>query len=238
VLAFVLVGTIWAPSAHGSVAGQSRTPIRAANGWKHEVIDPGPVVYPKLVYVIGSPVGVQNIRGLKARGGGATTITSAGVGEKGVGDTALILDLGANVGGYVEIGVRASNGTPIRLGYSELPEYLTPRGIQRTDRHPASATTPTAEPTSSRPPRRRSSAPPRSEKRSASSLCSSRAPGPRRSTTSASTPSTSDRALPDTAVPSCPATIGSTASGTRAPTHLLSTRSGTCARDIRPSRRW
>ena len=61
-------------------------------------------------------------------GGGATTITSAGVGEKGVGDTALILDLGVNVGGYVEIGVRASNGTPIRLGYSELPEYLTPRG--------------------------------------------------------------------------------------------------------------
>lgn len=124
----MLLGTVLAPSANGSVRGQSRAPIPASPGWKAYVVDPGPVVYPKVVYAIGSPAGVQNTRGLKARGGGATTITSAGVGEKGVGDTALILDLGVNVGGYVEIGVRASNGTPIRLGYSELPEYLTPKG--------------------------------------------------------------------------------------------------------------
>ena len=30
-----------------------------------------------------------------------------------------MLDLGVNVGGYVEIGIRASDGTPIRLGYAE-----------------------------------------------------------------------------------------------------------------------
>ena len=70
----------------------------------------------------------QNPRGLKAPGGGATTITSTGVNEKGVGSTALVLDLGVNVGGYVEIGVRGSNGTPIRLGYSEFLDYLTPKG--------------------------------------------------------------------------------------------------------------
>ena len=96
--------------------------------WKHYVIDPGNVVYPKAVYVVGAPANVQNPRGLKAPGGGATTITSTGVNEKGVGSTALVLDLGVNVGGYVEIGVTGSNGTPIRLGYSEFLDYLTPRG--------------------------------------------------------------------------------------------------------------
>jgi alpha-L-rhamnosidase len=128
VFGFVLLGAIWASTADGSVRGLSKAPIPASSGWKAYVIDPGPVVYPKAVYVIGSPAGVQNTRGLKARGGGATTITSAGVGEKGVGDTALMLDLGVNVGGFVEIGIRASNGTPVRLGYSELPEYMTPKG--------------------------------------------------------------------------------------------------------------
>ena len=37
-----------------------------------------------------------------------------------MGSPALVLDLGVNVGGYVEIGIRSSNGAPIRLGYSEL----------------------------------------------------------------------------------------------------------------------
>ncbi len=92
------------------------------------MIDPGKLVYPKAVFADGAPTGVQNLRGLKARGGGATTITSSGVTASGVGSSALVLDLGVNVGGYVEIGIRASNGTPIRLGYSELFHYLTPRG--------------------------------------------------------------------------------------------------------------
>jgi alpha-L-rhamnosidase len=93
------------------------------------VIDPGKLVYPKAVYVLnGSPTNIQNTPGLKAPGGGATTIVSSGLNEKGVGDPALLLDLGHNVGGYVEIGITASNGTPIRLGYSELLDYLTPQG--------------------------------------------------------------------------------------------------------------
>jgi alpha-L-rhamnosidase len=116
--------------AHGAGTKGKRSsgPIPASSAWKRYVIDPGNVVYPRAVFVVGEPGSVRNTRGLKARGGGATTITSTGVGEKGVGTTALIIDLGVNVGGYVEIGVSGSDGTPIRLGYSEVLDYLTPRG--------------------------------------------------------------------------------------------------------------
>ena len=130
VLALVLVGGVMPAVANGahSVRKESRAPIPPSSAWKRYVIDPGNVVYPKAVYAIGSPAGVQNAPGLKASGGGATTITSGGLDAKGVGDTALVLDLGENVGGYVEIGIRSSSGTPVRLGYAELLDYLTPRG--------------------------------------------------------------------------------------------------------------
>src|SRR6266545_6020125 len=120
--------------ADASAVGQSKTPIPASSTWRHYVVDPGNVVYPRAVFLInGSLANVQDTRGLKAPGGGATTIVSAGVNEKGVGLPTLLLDLGANVGGYVEIGVRASSGTPIRLGYSESLNYMTPRGDTRGD---------------------------------------------------------------------------------------------------------
>jgi alpha-L-rhamnosidase len=124
------------PAAHAdaSAARQSKAPIKASNAWKRYVIDPGKVVYPKAVYVVGeSPGNVRNTRGLKAPGGGVTTIAETGLNPNGVGSPSMILDLGVNVGGYVEIGIRASNGTPIRLGYSELLDYLTPRGDTRGD---------------------------------------------------------------------------------------------------------
>ena len=118
-----------ATDAAGPAAPGSGKPVPVRSAWKRYVIDPGQVVYPKAVYVLaGSPTAIQNTRGLKAPGGGITTITSSGVDSKGVGLPTLLLDLGANVGGYVEIGIRASNGTPIRLGYSESLENLTPKG--------------------------------------------------------------------------------------------------------------
>ena len=40
----------------------------------------------------------------------------------------LVLDLGANTGGHVEVGITRSSGTPVRLGYSELRRFLTPEG--------------------------------------------------------------------------------------------------------------
>jgi alpha-L-rhamnosidase len=129
-LMFALVAiAIPAASARASVAQQSKAPIKARNGWKRDVIDPGRLVYPKAVYVVGeSPGNVHDTAGLKAPGGAATTITETGFNAHGVGSPSMILDLGENVGGYVEIGIRSSDGTPIRLGYSESLDYLTPRG--------------------------------------------------------------------------------------------------------------
>jgi alpha-L-rhamnosidase len=131
--AVALCAALAAP-ADASVARQSKAPIKASNAWKRYVIDPGKLAYPKAVYIVGeSPGNVRNTRGLKAPGGGVTTITQGGLNAAGVGSPSMILDLGVNVGGYVEIGIRASNGTPIRLGYSELLDYLTPRGDTRGD---------------------------------------------------------------------------------------------------------
>ncbi len=118
-----------AGSAYASVAGQSKTPIPASTGWKRFVIDPGNLVYPKAAYVVGtSPSNVRGTSGLKAPGGGAMTIDETGLNAAGVGNPALLLDLGENVGGYVEVGVTSSSGTPIRLGYSESLDHLTPGG--------------------------------------------------------------------------------------------------------------
>ncbi len=127
-LIFVLAAMPATARGADPVRKESRAPVPASSAWKRYVIDPGDVVYPKAVYLVGSPGGAQNTRGLKGRGGGAATISSTGLGAEGVGSTALILDLGANVGGFVEIGISSSDGTPIRLGYSEFLNYLTPRG--------------------------------------------------------------------------------------------------------------
>jgi hypothetical protein len=98
--------------ADASAARRSKAPIKASNAWKRYVIDPGKLVYPKAVYVVGeSPGNVRNTRGLRAPGG-ATTIAETGLNEHGVGSPSLILDLGVNVGDYVEIGITASDGTP------------------------------------------------------------------------------------------------------------------------------
>jgi alpha-L-rhamnosidase len=128
-LAFVLTA-VSVPAAHaaGSPAKDSKAPIPASSGWQRYVIDPGKFVYPKAAFVIGSPSGIVNPQGLKAPGGGATTINAGELTPAGVGTPALLLDLGTNVGGYVEVGVTSSNGTPIRLGYSESSQYMTPRG--------------------------------------------------------------------------------------------------------------
>ena len=130
VLMFALTAiAVLCAHASASPADQSKAPVPESAAWQGYVIDPGKLVYPKAVYVVGeSPGNVRNTRGLKAPGGGATTITETGLNSRGVGSPSIILDLGFNVGGYVEIGVTGSNGTPIRLGYSELLDYLSPRG--------------------------------------------------------------------------------------------------------------
>jgi alpha-L-rhamnosidase len=127
VFAFALAGQ--AAGAYASVADQSKSPVRESSAWKRYVIDPGKFVYPKAVYVVGNqPQNAHDTRGLKGPGHGAMTLNAGGVNASGVGSPSLLLDLGVNVGGYVEVGVSSSNGAPIRLGYSESLDRLTPRG--------------------------------------------------------------------------------------------------------------
>jgi alpha-L-rhamnosidase len=101
----------------------SRSPVQASSGWKRYVVDPGAVVYPKRVEVVGAASAVTDPEGMKAPGGAVTTIRSTGSGAP-----RLVLDLGANTGGYVEVGITGTDGTQVRLGYSELRRFLTPEG--------------------------------------------------------------------------------------------------------------
>jgi alpha-L-rhamnosidase len=115
----VLLVVALVPVATASAATDlSRRPIPEDKRWRSLVLDQhGGVVYPARVEVVGA--GVDNPDGLRAEGGGATTIS---------GGARLVLDLGINTGGYVEVGVTKSDGTTIHLGYSEARRFLTPAG--------------------------------------------------------------------------------------------------------------
>jgi hypothetical protein len=118
-----------AAGAYASVADQSKSPIPASNGWRRYVVDPGKFAYPKAIFVVGNqPQNAHNTRGLKSPGHGVATLNAGPTSANGVGSPALLLDLGVNVGGYVEVGIRSSSGAPIRLGYSESLDRLTPAG--------------------------------------------------------------------------------------------------------------
>lgn len=111
--------------AHVGAITLSKAPVAGSSGWKSYVLDQGDgLVYPQRVYVAkGSSGQVNNPDGLRHAGGGITTITS-----RTPGDVQLVLDLGINAGGYVEIGIRKDSGATVRLGYSEARRFLTPDG--------------------------------------------------------------------------------------------------------------
>jgi alpha-L-rhamnosidase len=125
IAAFALLATPTIADAATPAQQLSWSPVAASSAWKRYVVNPGALVYPKTVKVVGESgaATVSDPDGLKAAGGGVTTIHSTGVGIP-----RLVLDLGVNTGGYVEVGVSRSNGTSIRLGYSELRGLLTPAG--------------------------------------------------------------------------------------------------------------
>ncbi len=113
-----------AAAASSKPAALSRHPVAESQRWRSYVLDPQqPAVYPTKVEVTSGAAGVQNPDGLKAPGGGATTITSTG------GDAPqLVLDLGVNTGGTIEVGLKDGTGAPVHLAYAEARRYLTPLG--------------------------------------------------------------------------------------------------------------
>jgi hypothetical protein len=123
-LTLVLVALLAAPAAHADPVSLSSHPISASSAWESYVLDQGDgLVYPKHVYVAGAASQVHNPAGLMQPGGGGTTITSSTP-----GDVQLVLDLGIDAGGYVEIGITRNSGARVRLGYSEARRFLTPDG--------------------------------------------------------------------------------------------------------------
>jgi alpha-L-rhamnosidase len=114
--------------AHGAAgraaARLSQHAINADPSWRRYVRDRGgTLVYPRHVRVVGDASAVVHRSGLEAPGGQATTInaTAAGVPR-------LVLDLGLNTGGRVEVRVTRSDGSTVHLGYSEGRSFLTPDG--------------------------------------------------------------------------------------------------------------
>jgi hypothetical protein len=111
-------------AARGGAAALSRHPVPQSARWRSYVLDQTDgLVYPKHVYVVGDPSAVDNPTGMEAQGGGVTTIHSSGKGQP-----QLILDLGINTGGYVEVAITKTDGTDVHLGYSEARRFLTPDG--------------------------------------------------------------------------------------------------------------
>jgi alpha-L-rhamnosidase len=114
-----------APASARSAAALSRSSVAASSAWERYVISPGQdgFVYPQKVEVVGTAGSVTNPGGLRRQDGQPTVVEASGPGTP-----RLVLDLGANTGGWVEIGITQGDGTQVRLGYSELREYLTANG--------------------------------------------------------------------------------------------------------------
>jgi alpha-L-rhamnosidase len=105
----------------------SLQPIAENPSWQNDIINSsagnGGYVYPISVTVLRNAAQVDNPTGLTAAGGGVTTIHATGVGQP-----ALVLDLGVNTGGYIQVGLTAGDGTPVLLAYAEAQRFLTPLG--------------------------------------------------------------------------------------------------------------
>lgn len=103
---------------------RSRRPLAERSGWRRYVLDDQDgVVYPRRVSVVGDGSRIANPGGLKAPGGGVTTITASGRGEP-----RLVLDLGLNTVGWVEVGVARGDGATVRVAYSESRRELDEDG--------------------------------------------------------------------------------------------------------------
>ena len=130
VLAAAAVLALFAAVAPLAIAGRpdavslSRQPVAASPAWRGYVLDSrSPLVYPRRVIVQRRGGRVTNPSGLRAAGGAATTIEATGKGRP-----RLVLDLGRDTGGTVEVGLTRTDGTQVRLAYSESRAELTPTG--------------------------------------------------------------------------------------------------------------
>ena len=111
---------------HPSVALSSKA-LAESGGWRAYVQDSRrQVVYPYAVSRWGTPGYASNPAGLKANDDQAATLR-----RDLFGQGFILIDLGRNVGGVVEIGVGSIQGGPVRVSYSEGGQYLEAGGDMR-----------------------------------------------------------------------------------------------------------
>jgi hypothetical protein len=124
-VAFLLLAPVGSSGASTVDPAQllSAVPILENPLWKLYPQDPPALVYPRSVAVEGPAAAVSTPNGLRAAGGAVTAMTATAAGQP-----SLVVDLGSIVGGRVEIGLTATDGTAVRVGYSEQRQYLTPYG--------------------------------------------------------------------------------------------------------------
>ena len=105
----------------------SQKALGERGGWRAYVHDSRrQVVYPYAVSAWGTPGHVSNPAGLKADDNQAATLR-----RDLFGQGFILIDLGRNVGGVVEIGIGSIQGGPVRVSYSEGGRFLESGGDMR-----------------------------------------------------------------------------------------------------------
>lgn len=123
--------------ATAAAASLSAEPIPEMEAWRDLVVRAeGPFVPPEAVSVAGGSTEAVNPSGLVREGGEATILTTSGRQS-----ATLIIDLGRVAMGYIQVGIEAASGAPLRVSYSQFREFLRPDGDGMaapfgTDAHP------------------------------------------------------------------------------------------------------
>jgi hypothetical protein len=107
-----------------TAASLSRQAIPENTGWQSYLLDPATAeVYPRAVSVTGLLGTVTNAQALASRNGTPTCINAVGPDEPYID-----LDFGKNVGGLVSLQITQTDGTAVRLAYSEMLRYQSDTG--------------------------------------------------------------------------------------------------------------
>ena len=108
----------------------SASPIPVDERWRGYVQGAaGEYAEPRAVEVEGEAAAVAGTDGLLAGSSAALVLTAA----EGAAPTRVVLDFGAVVSGWVEVGVLAAGGGPLRLAYSEARQFLGREGDAAAD---------------------------------------------------------------------------------------------------------
>lgn len=109
-------------------ASDSAQAIPERSDWARQIIDPvGDHVYPAEVFVEGDQTSVQLPDALKKADGECATLSSEAP-LMALNNNRVVVDLGINTGGVVEIGLCDGGTAELRISYAERREWLNPDG--------------------------------------------------------------------------------------------------------------